>query len=74
VQAASVPIDDVLRLRVFVDHSVVEVFANGEACLSTRIYPTRPDSLSVEVFATGAGAELTELDAWRLDSIWPTRP
>jgi beta-fructofuranosidase len=76
VHAAPVPMDDAntLRLHVFVDHSIVEVFANGETCLSTRIYPSRPDSLGVEVFATGPGAELTELDAWQMDSIWSTRP
>ncbi len=38
---------DRLQLRVFVDHSVLEVFANGRACLTTRIYPTRPDSLGI---------------------------
>jgi beta-fructofuranosidase len=38
----SVPFDDIadLKLRLFFDSSSVEVFVNdGEACLSSRIYP-----------------------------------
>lgn len=61
-----------LRLQVFIDRSVIEVFANGRACLSTRIYPTRRDSLGVRLFASGAGATLTSLDAWQLKPIWGT--
>ena len=57
-----------LRLQVFVDHSVVEVFANGHTCLASRVYPTRPDSLGVELFATGPGARLQALDAWAMGS------
>jgi beta-fructofuranosidase len=60
-----------LRLRVFVDHSVIEVFANGHTCLASRVYPTRPDSLGVEVFASGASAHLSALDVWQMASIWP---
>ncbi|MBO9324689.1 MAG: GH32 C-terminal domain-containing protein [Roseiflexus sp.] len=26
-----------LDLRIFVDHSIVEVFANGHACLTARV-------------------------------------
>ena len=30
-----------LRLRVFIDRSVVEVFVNGKQCLAARVYPGR---------------------------------
>jgi beta-fructofuranosidase len=60
-----------LRLEVFVDHSVIEVFANGHTCLASRVYPTRPDSLGVELFATGASARLAALDVWQMAAIWP---
>jgi beta-fructofuranosidase len=63
--------DEPLRLRVFVDHSVLEVFANGQACLSSRIYPSRPDSLGVEVFARSGTAHLQALEVWEMGSIWP---
>jgi beta-fructofuranosidase len=59
-----------LRLRVFVDGSVVEVFANGRACLSERVYPTRADSCSVALVARGGIATVAQLDAWQLGSVW----
>jgi len=59
-----------LRLRVFVDRSVVEVFANDVSCITTRIYPTRPDSLGVEILAIGGQACLETLDVWEMASIW----
>ncbi|GAB4452963.1 MAG: glycoside hydrolase family 32 protein [Anaerolineae bacterium] len=62
---------EALRLHIFLDRSVVEVFANGRACLTSRVYPTRPDSLGVGLFARGAGATVRALDAWTVRSIWP---
>lgn len=59
-----------LRLQVFVDHSVVEVYANARACLTSRIYPSRSDSVGVQLFARGASAEVHRVDAWEMGSIW----
>lgn len=62
-----------VRLRVFVDRSSVEVFANdGARVLTHRIFP---DSTSdgVSLFATGDSARLVRLDAWSLRSIWADR-
>jgi sucrose-6-phosphate hydrolase SacC (GH32 family) len=55
-----------LRLRVFLDRSILEVFANDRQCLTQRIYPTRADSLGVSLFATGAPVRVRELKAWRM--------
>lgn len=60
-----------LRLRVFVDRSIVEVFANGRQCLTLRAYPEREDSNGVSVFARGGAAKLLSLDAWGMRSVWP---
>jgi len=59
-----------LRLHVYLDRSVLEVFANGRACLTSRIYPSRPDSLGVALLATGGAACVTSLDVWRIAPIW----
>ena len=50
----SLPADEPLRLRVFVDKSVVEVFANGRQAVMRRIYPSRPDSVGVKLSFSGA--------------------
>lgn len=62
-----------LKLHVFLDGSVVEVFANDRACLAERIYPTRPDSLGIELFTEGGTATVERLDVWEMASIWPPR-
>lgn len=64
--------DEPLRLHVFADHSVIEVFANGHTAVASRVYPTRPDSTGIELFAHGGAARLTSLDVWELTSIWPS--
>ena len=61
-----------LRLRVYVDRSVVEVFANGRQSVTKRIYPTRHDSVGLATVAYGGSAQLRHLDLWSMDPIWPT--
>ena len=53
-----------LRLRVFVDRSVVEVYANGRQCVTQRVYPTREDSVGVRVFAEGGKATARGIKGW----------
>ena len=53
-----------LRLRVFLDRSVLEVYANERQCITQRIYPSRPDSLGVALIARGGSAKVKSLDAW----------
>ena len=62
--------DEPLRLRVFVDRSVVEVFVNGRQCLAARVYPDREDSIGVSLRSQGSESELRSLDAWQMSSIY----
>lgn len=59
-----------LKLRVFIDRSVVEVFANGRQCLAVRVYPGRPDSVGVSLRSQGRDSVLSSLDAWQMNSIY----
>jgi beta-fructofuranosidase len=56
---------DTVRLRVVVDHSALEAFANGIP-LAARAYPTRDDALRVFVDIDGAAATLR---VWRVASV-----
>lgn len=60
-----------LRLRVFLDASVLEVFANDRQCVTQRLYPTRPDSLGVGLWANGGTVRVDSLTAWRLRPTMP---
>ncbi|VGO22694.1 glycoside hydrolase family 32 protein [Pontiella sulfatireligans] len=59
-----------LKLRIFIDRSIVEVFINGRQCLTARVYPERSDSVGVSLRAIGKKAKLKTLDAWQMKSIY----
>ncbi len=59
-----------LRLHLFVDRSVIEVFANGHTCLTTRVYPQGGASHLPRLFADEGTAQLARAEGWTLDSIW----
>ncbi|MNE74818.1 Sucrose-6-phosphate hydrolase [compost metagenome] len=55
--------DGLLKLRIFVDKSSVEVFiGDGEHVVTARIYPG-PQSLGIQAFAKGT-AKLVSLYKW----------
>lgn len=64
--------NETLKLRVFIDKSVVEVFVNGKQALAVRVYPSRDDSNGVSLRAQGNDAELISLDVWQMKSIYET--
>ncbi len=68
------PYDEPLSLRIFLDGSVVEVFANRRHCLTSRVYPTRGDSTGLSVRAEGGRATVRSLSVWQLRSAFATGP
>jgi len=69
-RSVPLPEADILSLRVFIDRSSLEVFVNqGEACLTSRIYPT-DGQRSVTLFAEGGLAQFGAAQAWELENIW----
>ena len=62
---------EILRLQVFVDKSVVEVFANERQAVMRRIYPTREDSVGVALFSNGGATQVKSVKAW---DMMPSNP
>ena len=60
-----------LHLRIFIDRSILEVFANGRQCITQRIYPIREDSLGVELFSKGGDIKVESLRAWQMAATNP---
>jgi fructan beta-fructosidase len=59
-----------LRLHIYFDNSIVEVFANeGEVVLTTQIFPDQSDS-GIQLFSTRGKAIANEVKFWMLKSIW----
>ena len=71
-QSARLDLDEgePLSLRVFVDRSIVEVFANRVVCLTKRVYPLRADSTGIRLFANGGDVVVRRMETWQMDTIW----
>jgi beta-fructofuranosidase len=59
-----------LVLRVFVDKSIVEVFANDRQAIARSIYPTL-NGQGLSVFANGGDARIKSIKVWELS---PSNP
>jgi sucrose-6-phosphate hydrolase SacC (GH32 family) len=61
---------DVVDLHIFLDHSVLEVYAGSGRTWITRVVNAAPDDQGVAVFARGGKAEFEFLRTWQVKSIW----
>jgi len=57
---------ELVRLHIFIDRSIVEVFINDRQCVALRAYPERDDSNGVSIISHGKGALLKSMDAWQM--------
>ncbi|MGQ9879746.1 MAG: GH32 C-terminal domain-containing protein [Armatimonadota bacterium] len=62
--------EELLRLRLFVDRSVIELYANGHLCLTSRVYPQGMGGYQPRLFAEGGTVRLRRVEGWTLDTIW----
>lgn len=63
------PIDGILKLHIFIDHSIVEIFANdGEVAFSELVFPTQ-ENATVESYSIGGTGKI-KIKAWELNSVW----
>ena len=61
---------ETLRLHLFLDHSVLELFVQGGAAAVTRVDYPPEDDLAVAAFAESGSATVVSLDVWEMASIW----
>lgn len=55
-----------LKINVFVDHSIVDIFVNDSWATSIRVFPTDSNADGIEAFAN-AVVKVKDLKAWILD-------
>jgi beta-fructofuranosidase len=58
-----------LTLRIFIDRSVLEVFANETVCV-TKIIPPLEAGATLEIRAQGGAATAKRVQAWPMKTIW----
>ena len=56
----------IMKLRLFVDGSVADIFINDSLATSVRVFPTDSDADGLEVFSEGGAVNVKELSAWNL--------
>ena len=61
--------DEMLDLRIFLDASVIEVYANQRLTLTSRIYPDRADANGLRISCAGGDAK-AQVSVWQMGSIW----
>ena len=61
---------ETLRLHLFLDHSVMELFIQDGAASVTRVDYAPEDDVSVALFTDGGPATAISFDAWKITSIW----
>ena len=66
--------EEELRVRIFVDESIIEVFANDRFSLSSRIYPSLDTSTGASYNFGGFDERNVEFEYWEgLKNEWPRR-
>lgn len=63
------PGESELKLRIFIDRSVLEVFANDTVCITKTISPFASNP-ALKIRADSGGAMIKQLQAWPMRSIW----
>lgn len=58
-----------LKLHIYLDRSMVEVYANGLKSLTTRVYPSRLDAMGLEIWGDG-DLLVKSMEIWEMQSIW----
>lgn len=58
---------DTIKINVFIDHSIVDIFVNDRYATSIRVFPTDPEANGIEVFAEGS-VNVKNLNSWILDA------
>ena len=60
----------VLKLHIFFDNSIIEVFANdGEAVMTMQVFPDPTDN-GVALFSNGGTATFGDVKIWKMNSAW----
>ncbi len=61
--------DEQLNLTIYLDNSVIEIYANDRLSMTSRIYPSRDDAQGLRLYTQG-GTATARVSVWRMGSIW----
>jgi beta-fructofuranosidase len=63
-----------LHVQIFVDNSILEVYANDQFALTSRVYPSLEDSIGVSYDFGRFDESKVRFECWEsLKDVWPAR-
>ncbi len=57
---------ETLKLDIFLDRCIIEVFANGRLCVTQMVYPGMRDSKEIKIFCEGGELEVKNIKCWQM--------
>ena len=60
---------ETLNFRIFLDKTILEVFANNRLCMTQRVYPVLLDSDRIELFSKDSDTLFKSIKAWDMHPI-----
>lgn len=58
---------DEVKLNIFIDHSIIDIFINDSWATSLRVFPTAEDANGIEAFST-SNVMIKSLEGWNLST------
>ena len=55
-----------LKLDIFIDKSIIEVFANGRQCVTQVVYPELAESNRVKLFSGDETVNVVRVQTWNM--------
>lgn len=55
-----------LQLQIFIDRSMIEVFANGRQCITQVVYPELAESNGIKIFSSGEKLVTKKVQVWEM--------
>ena len=67
IEEAPLKLDNIetLTLRVFIDNSIIEVFANERQAITRRVYPEKKGN-GISLFSNGGDINIKSFKSWEL--------
>lgn len=69
-------LDGVVRIHLILDRSLIELYANDIASITSRIYPVNGNSMGLSIFALNGEMRILNLEIYEMQSVYnhPTVP
>lgn len=65
--------NDLLKMEIYIDRSIIEGFFNNKKTVTARVYPTLKNADGIELFMEGGAVEIIEMTVQEMNSIYGGR-